>query len=56
MSTVLDLVVVFLVTHPLVAMASDSRLFSRSGFSGLGSAQRIWAESRSRLAAAGKGA
>ena len=28
MSTVLDLVVVFLVTHPLVALASNSRLFA----------------------------
>jgi preprotein translocase subunit SecD len=56
MSTVLDLVVVFLVTHPLVAMASKSRLLSRPGWSGLGAAQRIGAASRSGLATAGRGA
>ncbi|MDQ3762642.1 MAG: protein translocase subunit SecD [Actinomycetota bacterium] len=54
MSTVLDLVVVFLVTHPLVAMASHSRLLSRPSLSGLGAAQRAGAESRSELATAGK--
>lgn len=56
MSTVLDLVVVFLVTHPLVAMASHSRLLAQPGLSGLGAAQRAGADSRSALAAAGKGA
>jgi preprotein translocase subunit SecD len=55
MSTVLDLVVVFLVTHPLVAMASQSRLWSRPNLSGLGAAQRAGAASRSTLATAGKG-
>ncbi|MGH3886081.1 MAG: protein translocase subunit SecD [Pseudonocardiaceae bacterium] len=56
MSTVLDLAVVFLVTHPLVAMAAQSRLLSQPGLSGLGGAQRAGAESRSELATAGKGA
>ncbi|MBV8542374.1 MAG: protein translocase subunit SecD [Pseudonocardiales bacterium] len=56
MSTVLDLVVVFLATHPLVAMASRSRLFSQPGLSGLGAAQRAGVASRSALAAVGKGA
>jgi preprotein translocase subunit SecD len=56
MSTVLDLVVVFLATHPLVAMASQSRLWSRPELSGLGAAQRAGAESRSALLTAGKGA
>ncbi|MGH3983101.1 MAG: protein translocase subunit SecD [Pseudonocardiaceae bacterium] len=55
MSTVLDLVVVFLVTHPLVAMASQSRLWSQPKLSGLGAAQRAGAASRSELATAGKG-
>ncbi|MGC1731255.1 MAG: protein translocase subunit SecD [Pseudonocardiaceae bacterium] len=55
MSTVLDLVVVFLATHPLVAMASQSRLLSQPGLSGLGAAQRAGAESRSDLVTAGKG-
>ena len=55
MSTVLDLVVVFLVTHPLVAMAAQSRLLSQPWLSGLGAAQRAGAESRSELVTAGKG-
>ncbi|MDQ2788278.1 MAG: protein translocase subunit SecD [Actinomycetota bacterium] len=56
MSTLLDLVVVFLATHPLVAMASQSRLLSQPGLSGLGAAQRAGAEARSDLVTAGKGA
>jgi len=40
MSTVLDLIVVFLVTHPLLALASNSRLFSSPAWSGLGSVAR----------------
>ncbi|ONI80632.1 protein-export membrane protein SecD [Saccharothrix sp. ALI-22-I] len=38
MSTVLDLVVVFLVTHPLVSMASKSKFLSNPKLSGLGGA------------------
>ncbi|HKR50220.1 MAG TPA: protein translocase subunit SecD, partial [Pseudonocardiaceae bacterium] len=53
MSTVLDLLVVFLVTHPLVAMASKSRVLSQPGLSGLGEAQRA---GQSVLSTAGKGA
>lgn len=56
MSTVLDLIVVFLVTHPLVAMASKSPVLSRPELSGLGAAQRVGAQNRSELATAGKGA
>jgi preprotein translocase subunit SecD len=56
MSTVLDLVVVFLVTHPLVAMASHSKLLSQPSLSGLGAAQQVGAEHRSKMTAAGKGA
>lgn len=56
MSTVLDLVVVFLVTHPLVVMASKSSVLARPALSGLGAAQRVGIESRSALATAGKGA
>ena len=42
MSTVLDLVVVFLVTHPLVALASNNRVFSSPALvrAGLGGADR----------------
>jgi preprotein translocase subunit SecD len=56
MSTVLDLVVVFLVTHPLVAAASQSRLFSSPTWSGLGAVAKIGAVRRRAAAAAAKGA
>ncbi|MFC5994164.1 protein translocase subunit SecD [Pseudonocardia hispaniensis] len=55
MSTVLDLVVVFLVTHPLVVMASHSRIFSSPRLSGLGAVAAIGAQRR-RAATAAKGA
>jgi preprotein translocase subunit SecD len=53
LSTVLDLVVVFLVTHPLVALASSSRLFSSPRLSGLGAVARIGADRKRAAAAAG---
>ena len=37
LSTILDLVVVFLFTHPIVSMLSRSKVFSSPRFSGLGS-------------------
>ncbi len=40
-STVLDLLVVFLVTHPLVVLASRSDFLSHSGRIGLGGVQQI---------------
>jgi preprotein translocase subunit SecD len=49
---VLDLVVVFLVTHPLVALASNSRVFGSPGLSGLGEVARIGAQRRKATAAA----
>jgi preprotein translocase subunit SecD len=39
MSTILDLVIVFLFTHPLVSVASRSRTFSSPRWSGLGAVQ-----------------
>ncbi|MBM9467031.1 protein translocase subunit SecD [Nakamurella leprariae] len=36
LTTVLDLVVVFLVTHPLVALAADAKVFASPTLSGLG--------------------
>ncbi|HWL99267.1 MAG TPA: protein translocase subunit SecD [Nocardioidaceae bacterium] len=48
MSTVLDLVVVFFVTHPLVVMASKSKLLSSPRFSGLGAVQRLASDRRTR--------
>jgi preprotein translocase subunit SecD len=56
MSTVLDLVVVFLVTHPLVVLASNSRVFSSPTLSGLGSVARIGAQRKKAAAGASKGA
>jgi preprotein translocase subunit SecD len=41
MSTVLDLVVVFLVTHPLVVLIAQSKTLSRPSLSGLGAVQRM---------------
>jgi preprotein translocase subunit SecD len=54
MSTVLDLVVVFLVTHPLVALASTSKTLSHPRFSGLGTVQRMAAAQRAAARAAVK--
>lgn len=44
LSTVLDLIVVFLVTHPLVALASKNKIFSSTRLSGLGTVARMGAE------------
>ena len=51
--TVLDLLVVFLVTHPLVALASNNKVFGSSRWSGLGSVARIGAE-RKKAAVTGR--
>ncbi|SDK36847.1 preprotein translocase subunit SecD [Actinopolyspora mzabensis] len=48
MSTVLDLIVVFLVTHPLVALASRSKFLSRPGLTGLGAVQRMGERARAQ--------
>jgi preprotein translocase subunit SecD len=50
MSTVLDLVVVFLVTYPLVALASRNKYLSRPSLTGLGAVQRL---ARQRTAGVG---
>ena len=41
MSTVLDLIVVFLVTHPLVVLASRNKFLSKPSVTGLGAVQRM---------------
>ncbi|WP_156753758.1 protein translocase subunit SecD [Actinokineospora pegani] len=51
MSTVLDLIVVFLVTHPLVVLASKSKFLSNSKLSGLGAAHHSAAATRATKAA-----
>ncbi|EIE98637.1 protein translocase subunit SecD [Saccharomonospora glauca] len=54
MSTVLDLIVVFLVTHPLVALVSRSKKLSSPKLSGLGAVQRIGEGRRAAARAAVK--
>jgi preprotein translocase subunit SecD len=56
MSTVLDLVVVFLVTHPLVVLASKSKTLSNPKLTGLGGVQHLADERRSARKAAGAAA
>ena len=51
MSTVLDLIVVFLVTHPLVILVSRSKRLGRPGLSGLGAVAKIGARHRQANAA-----
>jgi len=46
LSTVLDLVIVYLFTHPVVALAMRSKTFTSGRFSGLGSVQRVAAAKR----------
>ncbi len=53
-STVLDLIVVFLVTHPLVALAAKSRVLSKPALLGLGEAARAGAERKRATATAGR--
>lgn len=53
LSTVLDLVVVFLVTHPLVSMASTSKALSNPRLTGLGGVQSVAAERRAARKTAG---
>ncbi|WP_018685930.1 protein translocase subunit SecD [Actinokineospora enzanensis] len=56
LSTVLDLVVVFLVTHPLVALASRSKLLTHPKYSGLGTVHRSIAAQRAAKVPASTGA
>ena len=53
LSTVLDLVVVFLVTHPLVHLAAGSPLFTSPTWSGLGSVAKAGASQRAENARLG---
>lgn len=54
MSTVLDLVVVFLVTFPLVLLISRSASLGRPGLSGLGAVDRIGARHRREAPSVGR--
>ncbi len=50
LSTVLDLVVVFLVTHPLVSLAAGSKIFTSPSMSGLGAVAKAGSEQRATSA------
>jgi preprotein translocase subunit SecD len=51
LSTVLDLIVVFLFTHPLMAVLARFRTFGSSRFSGLGQVDRSRGAAAPRVAA-----
>jgi preprotein translocase subunit SecD len=55
LTTILDVVVVFLVTWPLVYMASKSPLWAKPSLNGLGAVQQIARERRAAAHAAGQG-
>ena len=55
LTTILDVVVVFLVTWPLVYLASKSTTLAKPAFNGLGAVQQIARERRAVAAAAGRG-
>ncbi|RZS34345.1 preprotein translocase subunit SecD [Herbihabitans rhizosphaerae] len=56
MSTVLDLIVVFLVTHPLLALAANSKTLSNPKYSGLGQVQKVGAAARAARSVRGDAA
>jgi preprotein translocase subunit SecD len=55
LTTILDVVVVFLVTWPLVYLASKSTMLSKPAFNGLGAVQQIARERRASAHATGRG-
>ena len=55
LTTILDVVVVFLVTWPLVYMASKSTTLSKPAFNGLGAVQQIARERRAAAHVTGRG-
>ena len=55
LTTILDVVVVFLVTWPLVYMASKSPTMAKPAFNGLGAVQQIARERRAAAHATGRG-
>lgn len=54
LTTVLDVVVVFLVTWPLVYLSSKSTLLSKPAFNGLGAVQQIARERRAAASSVGR--
>jgi preprotein translocase subunit SecD len=55
LTTILDVVVVFLVTWPLIYLASKSPTLAKSAFNGLGAVQQIARERRAAAHATGRG-
>jgi preprotein translocase subunit SecD len=55
LTTILDIVVVFLVTWPLVYLASKSPTMAKPAFNGLGAVQQIARERRAAATATGRG-
>lgn len=55
LTTILDVVVVFLVTWPLVYLTSKSALLAKPGLNGLGAVQQIARERRAASTGAGRG-
>ncbi|OYN82700.1 protein translocase subunit SecD [Mycolicibacterium sphagni] len=55
LTTILDVVVVFLVTWPLVFLASKSTTMAKPAFNGLGAVQQIARERRAAATATGRG-
>ncbi len=55
LTTILDVVVVFLVTWPLVYLASKSPTLAKPAFNGLGAVQQIARERRAAAHATGRG-
>ncbi|GAA3567776.1 protein translocase subunit SecD [Mycolicibacterium helvum] len=55
LTTILDVVVVFLVTWPLVYLASKSPTMAKPGLNGLGAVQQIARERRAAATATGRG-
>nr|WP_205266702.1 protein translocase subunit SecD [Mycolicibacterium sphagni] len=55
LTTILDVVVVFLVTWPLVYLASKSPTMAKPAFNGLGAVQQIARERRAAATATGRG-
>ena len=54
LTTILDVVVVFLVTWPLVYLASKSTTLSKPAFNGLGAVQQIARERRAAATSGGR--
>lgn len=56
LTTILDVVVVFLVTHPLVVLASRSDFLSRPNINGLGAVSEVARQRRQRTSRADRAA